>query len=175
MPQENKFKLKPEDLKKVIDGLAAVKAVLKPYLVTLTVVERQELPRMSDGISPFVQRALEYAQTHTGFVPTYVNIKALKNDLEVVDVLAQIFRPIEQLYFDVNDTMTLSGSEAYVASLAFYHSVKQAEKMNVSGAKVIAEDLRTLLRGGTKTISEIKILKWIKAVSGRYRINKYLN
>lgn len=175
MPQENKLQLKHEDLKKILEGLAVIKAVLKPYLVTLTAVERQELPRMSDGIAPFVHRALEYAQTHTGFVPTYVNIKALKADLEVVDLLAQIFRPLEQLYFDVNDTMTLSGSEAYVASLAFYHSVKQAEKLNVPGSKAIAEDLGALLHGGRKTINEIKILKWIKAVSGRYRINRYLN
>ena len=38
--------------------------------------------------------------------------------------------------------MTLSGSEAYVASLAFYNSVKQAAKINIPGAKAISEDLK---------------------------------
>jgi hypothetical protein len=176
MPQQNKIILKPEDLKKAIDGLVATNAVLKPYLTALTPVERQELPRMSDDASPFVQKALEYAQINTDFMPTYINIKALKTDLEAVEALAQIFRYVEQLYFKLSDTMTLSGSEAYVASLAFYNSVRHAEKMNVPGAKAIAEDLRRRLPGyGKKTVNDIKIIKWIKAVSGKCHVYKYLN
>jgi hypothetical protein len=176
MPKKNKLQLKPEDLKKALDALAVANAVLKPYLTPLTPVERQELPRIGDGSSPFVQKALEYAQTHTGFVPTYINIEALKTDMAAVEALSQILRPVEQLYFILHDTMTLSGSEAYVASLAFYNSVKQAEKMNIPGAKAIAKDLRTRLPGyGKKAMNDIKIIQWIKAVSGRYLINKYLN
>jgi len=40
------------------------------------------------------------------------------------------------------DTEMLSGSEAYVAALTYYNSVKQAAKMNVPSAKAIYEDLR---------------------------------
>lgn len=155
MPQENKVSivLKPEDLKKVLDSISAANAVLKPYLVALTPAERQELPKMSDGTAPFVQKTLEYAQTNAGFVPAYIDVKDLKTDFDAVEALAQIFRPIEQLYFNLSDTMTLSGSEAYVASLAFYNSVKQAAKMNVPGAKAIAEDLKMRFSGQGKKVS----------------------
>jgi hypothetical protein len=155
MPQENKVSitLKPEDLKKVLDALNTANAVLKPYLIALTPAERQELPKMSDGTVPFVQKTLEYAQTNAGFVPAYIDVKELKTDFDAVEALAQIFRPIEQLYFNLSDTMTLSGSEAYVASLAFYNSVKQAAKINVPGAKAIAEDLKLRFAGQGKRIA----------------------
>jgi hypothetical protein len=176
MPQQNKINLKPEDLKKALDGLASVSAVLKPYLTLLTQAERQVLPKLGNGASPFIQKALEYAHTNTGFIPAYIDINELKTSMEDVEALAQILRPLEQLYFTLNDTMTLSGSEAYVASLAFYNSVKQAEKMNIPGAKAIVKELRSRLPGyGKKAEDDIKIIKWIKAVSARYLINKYLN
>jgi hypothetical protein len=137
--------------------LNVANTVLKPYLVALTPAERQELPKMSDGTAPFVQKTLEYAQTNAGFVPAYIDVKELKIDFDAVEALAQIFRPVEQLYFNLNDTMTLSGSEAYVASLAFYNSVKQAAKINVPGAKAIAEDLRIRFAGqGKKVASQSK-------------------
>jgi hypothetical protein len=53
--------------------------------------------------------------------------------------------------------MTLSGSEAYVASLAFYNSVKQAARINVPGAKAIAEDLKLrFARQGKRITNEVK-------------------
>jgi hypothetical protein len=159
MPQENRISivLKPEDLKKVLDALTAINAVLKPYLIALTPGERKEIPKMSDGTVPFVQKAFEYAQTNGAFVPAYLDVKELKTDLEAVEALAQIFRPVEQLYLNLEDTMTLSGSEAYIASLAFYNSVKQAAKINIPGAKSIAEDLRMRFTGqGKKTANDTK-------------------
>ena len=53
--------------------------------------------------------------------------------------------------------MTLSGSKAYVASLAFYNSVKQAATINVPGAKAIGEDVSTRFNGqGKKTGNDVK-------------------
>lgn len=159
MPQENRVSiiLKPEDLKKVLDALVVVNTTLKPYLIALTPAERQELPKMSDGTVPFVKKSLEYAQTNAAFVPAYIDVNELKTDLNAVEALSQIFRPVAQLNLNLEDTITLSGSEAYVASLAFYNSVKQAAKMNVPGAKAIADDLRMRFGGqGKRPASEGK-------------------
>jgi hypothetical protein len=152
MPQENRVSiiLKPEDLKKVLDALVVVNTTLKPYLIALTPEERKGMPKMKDGTMPFVKKSMEYAQTNAAFVPAYIDVKELKTDLDAVDALSQIFRPVEQLYQNLEDTITLSGSEAYVASLAFYNSVKQATKINVPGAKAIAEDLSYRFTGQGK-------------------------
>ena len=54
----------------------------------------------------------------------------------------ELARPIEQLNRTLDDTIMLSGSEAYVAALAYYNSVKRAAKINVPGALTIHEDLK---------------------------------
>ena len=41
----------------------------------------------------------------------------------------------------MDDSLALSGSAAYTASLAYYQSIKTAMKMNVPGAATIADDL----------------------------------
>jgi len=41
----------------------------------------------------------------------------------------------------LDDTITVAGSEAYIAALAFYKSVKVAATMNVPGAQEIYDDL----------------------------------
>lgn len=152
MAQENKvsIKLPAADLQKVTDAIRLATDILKPYLIALTPIERQQLPKMSDGNIPFVQKSLEHAQANTSFVPAYLDVAELKVDLDAVQDLLQIFRPLEQLYENLDDTMTLAGSEAYVAALAFYNSVRLAEKMKVPGAKVIADDLRMRFAGQGK-------------------------
>jgi hypothetical protein len=152
MSQENRIsiKLAPADLQKVADAIKVATDTLQPYLIALTPIERQQLPKMSDGNFPFVQKSLEHAQTNAPFVPAYLDVAELKVDMDAVENLLQLFRPIEQLYLNLQDTMTLSGSEAYVAALAFYNSVKQAAKMNVPGAKAIAEDLSLRFSGQGK-------------------------
>ncbi len=97
---------------------------------------------MSDKTAPFVSKVLDYVETKAQFAPSYLNVEELKTDLQVVAVLTQIFRPVEQIYENLNDTITQAGSEAYVASLAYYNSVKQAAKMNIPDAKTIFNDLK---------------------------------
>lgn len=43
---------------------------------------------------------------------------------------------------NVNDTEMISGSEAYVAALTYYNSVKAAAKRNVPSSKAISDDLK---------------------------------
>jgi hypothetical protein len=156
MPQEHKVSTPtPEDLKKVLDAINVVNSVLKPHLISLTPSERHELPRMNDGTVPFVQKTLECTQAYVGFVPAYLNIQKLRNDFNVVEALAQILKPVEELYQRINDTMTLSGSEAFVASLDIYMSIKQSAKVKVPGAKAIAADLKKYCDGQVKNRYEL--------------------
>ena len=63
-------------------------------------------------------------------------------DFKAYNNLIQVYREVEQLCANLDDTVMMSGSEAYMAALAYYHSVKQAAKMNVPNAKSIYEDLK---------------------------------
>ena len=169
MAQQNKISivLGPEDLTKVLEALTVVSDILKPYLITLTPAERLELPKMNDGTVPFVKKTLDYAVAYAGFVPAYINVSKLKNDFNIVEALAHILSPVEHLYRSINDTMTLSGSEAFVASLHLYNSIKQSARVKVPGAKAIAADLKKYVSGQVRNRYELNC-KVNEFRAGRY-------
>lgn len=161
MPKENavSIQIPAAELKKVIDAFKIIESTLKPYLIALTPEERKQLPKMSDKTVPFVEKTLDYAKSNPQFAPAYMSIPELKIDIEAVYTLTQISRPIDQLREGLGDTMMLAGSEAYIAALAYYNSVKQAAKMNVPGARAIYDDLSKRFPGRpkldtTKTVTQ---------------------
>lgn len=132
----------PEVKQAVLQKLTEVDELLKPFLIALTPEERKALPKMADGSTPFVGKALGYAKTNPQFVPAYVNIPELEIDFNAVIDLTEFAHICDKISDGLSDTSLLSGSEAYVAALSYYNSVKNAAKMNVPGAKAIYDDLK---------------------------------
>src|SRR5689334_4183184 len=97
--QENRvsIKLPQAELQKALDAAKVIHDTLKPYLVALTPEDRMALPKMKDGTLPFVQKALDYAKSNTQFVPAFVDVAELKVDVDAVDDLLTIQRPVDQL------------------------------------------------------------------------------
>jgi hypothetical protein len=155
MSKENtvSIQMAAADLKKIMDAFKTIESTLKPYLIALTPEERKQLPKMSDKTVPFVEKTLDYARSNPQFAPAYMSIPELKIDIEAVYTLTQIARPLDQLGEGISDTMMLAGSEAYIAALAYYNSVKQAAKMNVPGARAIYDDLSKRFPGRPKADS----------------------
>ncbi len=143
MAYENRIsvRLSPEDQQRINESLRAVQETLKPYLVALTPEERKTLPKMSDRTTPFVEKALSYAQANPALSPAFLNVEEFKVDMDSVYQLTELLRTVDQLSALLNDTVLLAGSEAYEAALTFYNSAKQAAKVNVPGAKGIVDDL----------------------------------
>ena len=137
----------PAEAQQVLDHLTAALAVLQPYLIALTPEQRKTLPKMSDGNLPFVQDCLQFSVSNAQFAPPFLDVSELKKDVEVVQVLNPMDNLAVTLASLLNDTMMLAGSEAYVAALAYYNSVKLANKMNIPGAKVIYETLKKRFEG----------------------------
>ncbi|MDF9795048.1 hypothetical protein OKW21_000311 [Catalinimonas alkaloidigena] len=122
-----------EDQKTLTKKLQEISALLKSYLIALQPAEHQSLPKMSDKTIPFVEKVLEYTKSNPEFTPSYLQVDEMEIDIQAVDDLRRLYREVEQLCKNLDDTMMLSGSEAYAAALAYYNSVKQASKMNVPG------------------------------------------
>ena len=131
-----------EETTKVREALATLNSTLRPKLVQLNAQSRMELPKMGDKSFGFVNKTLDYAGTNPDFAPRYFNLEDAKTDFAAVAVLREFAGSLSTLAEMVNDTMTLSGSEAYAASLSFYNAVKSAAKDNQPGAKLIYDDLR---------------------------------
>ena len=122
--------------------------VLLPFLVNLTPLERSTLPKMGDGSTPFVTKALTYAENNPQFVPPYMNVPELRKDFNLATQVSLLRQQLNQVAEALDDTELALGSEAFVTSLTFYASVKQATKMNIPGADSIYDDLKTRFPGG---------------------------
>ena len=116
--------------------------ILKPYLIALSPTERHDLPKMSDGTLPFVQKCLDYCKSNPEFAPAYVNFNELTEDMKMYQQLLPLYRVVLQLENKLNDTSMQAGAESYVSSLSYYNSVKNAAKYDAPGAKAIYEDLK---------------------------------
>lgn len=149
MALENKvsFKLEPEKQSAAKTAVDTLVSTLQPGLISLTDGQRKNIPKMGDGSVPFVQKTLEYVGTNPEFAPKYLDVSELKIDIDAFNLLTTLERPIMQLLTSIDDTKTLSGSEAYITALAYYNAVKFAAKQNIPGAKTIYEDLSKRFEG----------------------------
>ncbi len=146
------IKISPEDKTKIDAAVAELNTVLKPLLTSLTPEQRREIPKMGDGTAPFVEKTLDYAKSNAEFAPPYMDVPEMEVDLKAVEDLQSVYRPLLQLMQQLDDSIMLSGSEAYVASLAYYNTVKIGSRMNVPNAKAIYDDLRKrFVKAGTSS------------------------
>lgn len=136
-----------ETIQQVQEKLAEARQLLEPFLISLTNDQRRTTPKMGDKTLPFVTKVLEYSKSNPTFVPPYMNIPEMETDVQAAEVLSGMLRSSEQLTSNLDDTVMLSGSEAYMAALGYYNAVKHAAKSNIPAAKVIYEDLRKRFPG----------------------------
>lgn len=149
------IQLSAEDLQRAQAAIGELKAVLEPFLISLSAEDRQRFPKMGDGTEPFVEKTLDYAGRNPEFMPPYMNADALQIDYQAVKDLNTLYRPLRQLLNQLDDSILLSGSEAFTASLAYYNSVKLASRMNIGGAKAIYDDLRNRFKAYGKRSNNI--------------------
>jgi hypothetical protein len=144
MPLQNQVAVTftPEQLEQIRTAITTLNTVLKPQLVQLGPQSRMELAKMGDKTIGFVSKTLEHARNNPDLTPRYFNLDDADIDFHAVTILREFSGSLGTLSEMLQDTMTLSGSEAYTASLAFYNSVKNAAKDEQPGAKLIYDDLK---------------------------------
>lgn len=142
MPNEFRSDIPGEVLDQVQQYLDAIKAVLQPYLVSLTPEERKTMLRMADKTVSFVQKATDYATNNPNFVPSFVSLAELKQDTAGLTALTPIRQQLEQLHTDVDSTVMRAGSGAYGVALTLYGNIQFLAKNKQPGAQTAYEDLR---------------------------------
>ncbi|GAA4393104.1 hypothetical protein [Hymenobacter koreensis] len=144
MPTENlQISLSAAELQKINDALATLNTVLGPLLISLNPKEKSRLPKANDGLLPFIQKALTYAEQQPKFAPGYLDIAGLRLDLTAWQQLRSVQQLLTPLADNLNSTLMKLGSEAYVAALSYYNGVQQGAKQSVPGAQALANDLKT--------------------------------
>jgi hypothetical protein len=144
MGNENRISItiSPEDKTAIEAAVTTLKTKLQPYLIALTNEERRAIPKVNEKTFSFMDKSISYINSNPEFAPPYLNVPELTKDVTAAEVLNTIFKPLNQITTGLDDTTMLAGSEAYVAVLSYYNSVKEAAKRDIPNAKTIYEDLR---------------------------------
>ncbi|AWM32924.1 hypothetical protein [Hymenobacter nivis] len=141
MPNNFHSDLPPAVLAAVQQHLDAIKAALAPYLVSLTPDERRTMLRMADKTVAFVQKTSDYAANNPAFVPGFVDLAELQQDVAGVQALTPLRQQFEQLALDADSTVMVAGSEAYANSLIIYGNIKFLARNKQPGAQAAYDDL----------------------------------
>lgn len=133
--------LSAADKTNVAQAIQTITETLQPLLIALDAADKNALAKMKDKSVPFVEKIIQYAKSNPEFIPPFLNVTEMETDYKAFTELNALIRPLTQIFKNMDDTATLCGSEAYIAALAYYNSIKQAAKMNVPNAKTIYDDL----------------------------------
>lgn len=148
MPSDNRVSaaIAPADKTAVMEAIQTIRTKL-PFLVNLTPAERKELPKLGDKTLAFDEKCAGYMAANPSLVPGFVSAAELTKDRTLRTDLHDIARELGQLLEGVEDTLMLASSEAYMADLSFYQSVRQAAQRGVVGADTIYSDLNRRFPG----------------------------
>lgn len=112
------------DRQAVLDAFNTILTKL-PFLVSLTPDDRRELPKMGDKSFAFVRKSVEMAQEGSDYLPGAFDAAEFKSDLTIYDALLPVLQKSTKLQEMLEDTMTVIGSDLYVAALDHYASAKR--------------------------------------------------
>ena len=150
--KRNSFDIPDDDLQAVQAAVQILQAKLVPHLINIGPDEKRALAKMGSKSVDFVSKTLTYANTNPQFKPAFVDIDNFSRDVTAFSVLRSLQQPVSQLADMLDDSLALTGSDAMNAALAYYQSVKTANKLNVPGAATITDDLATRFAGqGART------------------------
>lgn len=152
--KRNSFNIPDDDLQAVQAAVQTLQAKLVPHLINIGSDEKRALAKMGSKSVDFVSKTLNYATTNPQFKPAFVDIDEFSHDVTAFGVLRSLQQPVSQLADMLDDSLALTGSEAMNAALAYYQSVKTANKLNVPGAATISDDLSTRFAGQGKATSK---------------------
>ena len=114
-----------EQIKEITRAIDRINAQL-PTLVTLSNEEISSLPKVSYKNIDFIHEVLDFADTYPDLIPSHIDVQEIRKDLQLIESLSKILKPMKKLVKKLEDSTLLAGSEAYIPSLAIYNSVKAA-------------------------------------------------
>lgn len=135
------IQLSDADVTAINDAIQTLADKLQPILIALEAGDKKNLAKLGERSVSFVAKTMQYVDTDAEFLPPFVDVAEMKKDFQAFNTLNSFLRPLRQIVGNLDDTATLCGSEAILASLAYYNSVKLAAKMKAPKASTIYDDL----------------------------------
>lgn len=135
-----------EVLDKINANLDECYTLLKPFGVELTNDEKAELPKMGIRNIGKVSSITNEMNVAPEYAPAMFSIEEVNKDMKVVNDLSPVATKIANLDMLVNDTLTVAGSETYMACMDYYSSIKRFAAQNDPKAKAIFDRLSPMFK-----------------------------
>lgn len=136
----------PEAMTAILDHVKGIETQLGGFAVSLSTKEKRTMNGVGVKTQEFMDKVLEYAEKNPDLVPSYIDLAELRRDIELTRNLWALQKHILPILGRVNDTMAVSGDDAYAVSRLFYHHIKTVANANLPGAATIAKELGELFR-----------------------------
>ena len=107
-------------------------------------IEIKSLSKLGDIRIPFVEKVAQYAVSNPEFLPPFADVPEFTTDFKAFTDLREMVRPLRQIIDNLENSMTVSGSEAWDFARNYYKTVQFQARMGVPGAQTILDDLRIL-------------------------------
>jgi len=107
----------------IVAAMDALETAL-PFLISLTVDDRQRLFKLGTRSEGFVAEALSAALQHPDYVPPALGLVQLQRDIALRQALLPIVQRARLLYTKLNDTWMLAGADAMQAATAIYRVLR---------------------------------------------------
>jgi hypothetical protein len=143
MPYNNLLgALTPVQRQAIIDAINAVKVLLEPWVVNLSIDERSRLYKMSQQRYQLGAKAINVALTKPELVPPYVNVSEGRNDYQSFNDMQDIEFMLKEMLEGVQDARMARGSETLTQFVRpLYNSIKGARDQAVPGADSAYQEL----------------------------------
>ena len=131
-------------------ALDSLKTAFAGITVNLSEADKASLPKIGDKTLAFDGKCKTYMADRPDLVPGFVDADELAKDRVLISSLMPLLRELTPIVSDLESTVMLAYSDAYMADLAFHQNVKQAARRGVNGAEAIYDDLRERFPGARR-------------------------
>ena len=123
---------------------------LIPALVNITKTQKQRIAVIGAGRAGMDEVFQRHMKDHPEFVPGYLNMTEVTNDLSLRQDAADLLAPLTELVQVLSDAISLASADNYSDYLAYYHSVQAAAARGIPGASTVLPDLEPFFPTGHK-------------------------
>lgn len=144
MKNEFSKEIPSEVVEQVKTKLEECRELLRPYGVSLTNTERQEIPALGTRNTGKVTSIMAEMEVAPEYAPAMFEIDEVKKDFRVISALDPISKIVSEIRYLVDDTITVAGSEVLLGCMDYYSSVKRFAAQNDPKAEAIFDRLKPM-------------------------------
>ena len=116
--------INPKSIEEIVDLIKSIKDKM-PYLTDLDSSSQLLLPKLQEAQVPFVEKCLKHAKNVPEIAPAFIEVAEFEKAFTLFNELQTVLTELNKVTELVNSTIAVTGSDAYVAAVSIFKSVRK--------------------------------------------------